>query len=69
MISQDSVVYDTLLEVMDQVAHLDRKVSALLSAAGIPGPWKRAARMRRRNGRPDGRHPQAWPSPVTSTAR
>jgi len=31
----DTLIYDTLLEVMDQVEQLDRKVSRLLSAAGI----------------------------------
>jgi hypothetical protein len=31
----DRTIYDTLLEVMDQVQRLDRKVDRLLSAAGI----------------------------------
>jgi len=35
MISQDSLVYDTLLEVMDLVAAVGKKVDRLLSAAGI----------------------------------
>ena len=38
MISQDSLVYDTLLEVMDQVAAVDKKVTRLLSAVGIEAP-------------------------------
>lgn len=31
----DSTIYDTLLEVMDQVSALGKKVDRLLSAAGI----------------------------------
>lgn len=35
MISQESLVYDAVLRLMDQVEALDGKVSRLLSAAGI----------------------------------
>jgi hypothetical protein len=31
----DTLIYDTLMEVMDQVERLDKKVTRLLSAAGI----------------------------------
>jgi len=50
MISQDSLVYDAVMRLMDQVEAVDRKVTRLLSAAGIEeapaGPMK--------GGRPDG---------------
>lgn len=31
----DTVIYETLMEVMDQVERLDKKVTRLLSAAGL----------------------------------
>ena len=31
----ETLIYDTLMEVMDQVEKLDRKVTRLLSAAGL----------------------------------
>jgi hypothetical protein len=34
----DTLIYDTLCEVMDQVSALDKKVTRLLSAAGIDEP-------------------------------
>jgi hypothetical protein len=30
-----TLIYDTLMEVMDQVERLDKKITRLLSAAGI----------------------------------
>ena len=35
MISQDSLVYDAVMRLMDQVEQVDRKVTRLLSAAGL----------------------------------
>ena len=35
MISQDSLVYDAVMRLMDQVEQVDKKVTRLLSAAGI----------------------------------
>jgi hypothetical protein len=35
MISQDSLVYDAVMRLMDQLEAVDAKVSRLLSAAGI----------------------------------
>jgi hypothetical protein len=37
VISQDSAVYDAVMRLMDQVEKVDRKVTRLLSAAGV-GP-------------------------------
>jgi hypothetical protein len=50
MISQDSLVYDAVMRLMDQVEQVDKKVSRLLSAAGIePAPAGLTE-----GGRPDG---------------
>jgi hypothetical protein len=38
VISQDSLVYDAVMRLMDQVEQVDRKVSRLLSAAGAGPP-------------------------------
>ena len=35
MISQDSLVYDAVMRLMDQVEQVDKNVKRLLSAAGI----------------------------------
>ena len=37
-LDRESLASDLIWEVMDQVAHLDRKVSLLLAAAGIAEP-------------------------------
>ena len=51
MISQDSLVYDAVMRLMDQVEQVDRKVTRLLSAAGIQD----APAVLTADGRPDGR--------------
>ena len=43
----ESLLYDTLCEVMDQVAALDRKVTRLLAAAGVPEAAAATAEGRR----------------------
>ena len=45
-----TLIYDTLMEVMDQVEKLDKKVTRLLSAAGIQD----APAVLTADGRPDG---------------
>ena len=46
----DTLIYDTLMEVMDQVERLDKKVTRLLSAAGI----EEAPAGLKEGGSPDG---------------
>lgn len=54
MISQDSLLYDAVMRLMDQVEQVDRKVSALLSAAGTGDtPAGSAAGGGRADGRPE----------------
>ena len=50
MISQGSLVYDAVMRLMDQVEQVDKKVTRLLSAAGI----EEAPAGLTEAGRPDG---------------
>jgi hypothetical protein len=38
VISDESNVYDAVMRLMDQVQQVDRKVSSLMSAAGVEAP-------------------------------